>query len=98
MAGFDEQEYTKSFDIRIWKRLFPFLRNRKLDFAGGWTGREKGVGILPYGDGIRGEKRTEKELSFGKRIFCRRSSGMDGRASFWRLGGGRDGMYSDESV
>ncbi len=34
MAGFDEQEYTKSFDIRIWKRLFPFLRNRKLDFAG----------------------------------------------------------------
>ncbi len=24
--GFDEQEYTKSFDIRSWKKLLPFLR------------------------------------------------------------------------
>lgn len=24
--GFDEQEYTKSFDIRSWKKLAPFLR------------------------------------------------------------------------
>ena len=24
--GFDEQEYTQSFDIRSWKKLAPFLR------------------------------------------------------------------------
>ena len=24
--GFDEQEYTKSFDIRSWKKLLPFLK------------------------------------------------------------------------
>ena len=24
--GYDEQEYTKSFDIRSWKKLLPFLR------------------------------------------------------------------------
>ena len=24
--GFDEQEYTRSFDIRSWKKLLPFLR------------------------------------------------------------------------
>ena len=34
MAAFDEQEYTKSFDIRIWKRLFPFLGSYRWDFVG----------------------------------------------------------------
>lgn len=34
MAAFDEQEYTKSFDIKIWKRLFPFLRGYRWDFVG----------------------------------------------------------------
>ena len=34
MAAFDEQDYTKSFDIKIWKRLFPFLRTYRLDFVG----------------------------------------------------------------
>ena len=29
MAAFDEQEYTKSFDIRIWKRLLPILGRYK---------------------------------------------------------------------
>ena len=24
--GFDEQEYTRSFDIRSWKKLLPFLQ------------------------------------------------------------------------
>lgn len=24
--GYDEQEYTKSFDWKVWKRLFPFLK------------------------------------------------------------------------
>ena len=34
MAAFDEQEYTKSFDIKIWKRLLPFLRVYGWDFVG----------------------------------------------------------------
>ncbi len=34
MAAFDEQEYTKSFDLKIWKRLFPILRHYKRAFAG----------------------------------------------------------------
>ena len=34
MAAFDEQDYTKSFDWKIWKRLGPFLRPYRLDFAG----------------------------------------------------------------
>ena len=27
--GYDEQEYTKSFDIRSWKKLLPFLRRHR---------------------------------------------------------------------
>ena len=34
MAAFDEQEYTKSFDWKIWKRLGPFLRPYRADFVG----------------------------------------------------------------
>ena len=34
MAAFDEQEYTKSFDLKIWKRLFPFLKHYRWDFVG----------------------------------------------------------------
>ncbi|MDD7652035.1 MAG: ABC transporter ATP-binding protein [Candidatus Faecousia sp.] len=34
MAAFDEQEYTKSFDPKIWKRLMPILANHKRAFAG----------------------------------------------------------------
>ena len=34
MAAFDEQDYTQSFDLRIWKRLTPFLRAYRLDFVG----------------------------------------------------------------
>jgi len=34
MAAFDEQEYTKSFDWKIWKRLSPFLKLYKLAFVG----------------------------------------------------------------
>ena len=34
MAAFDEQDYTKSFDIKIWKRLLPFLKTYRLDFVG----------------------------------------------------------------
>ena len=34
MAAFDEQDYTKSFDIKIWKRLFPFLKTYSWDFVG----------------------------------------------------------------
>lgn len=34
MAAYDEQEYTKSFDIKIWKKLFPVLSRYKPDFAG----------------------------------------------------------------
>ncbi len=34
MAAFDEQDYTKSFDIKIWKRLFPFVRTYRWDFVG----------------------------------------------------------------
>lgn len=34
MAAFDEQEYTKSFDIKIWKKLFPILAGYKQAFAG----------------------------------------------------------------
>ena len=30
----DEQEYTKSFDWKIWKRLAPFVKNYRADFAG----------------------------------------------------------------
>ena len=29
MPAYDEQEYTKSFDIKIWKRLGPYLRPRR---------------------------------------------------------------------
>lgn len=32
MAAFDEQEYTKSFDLKIWKRLLPTLANYKKAF------------------------------------------------------------------
>ena len=34
MAAFDEQEYTKSFDIQIWKRLLPLLSPYKKAFVG----------------------------------------------------------------
>ena len=34
MAAFDEQEYTKSFDWKIWKRLFPVLSGYKKAFIG----------------------------------------------------------------
>lgn len=34
MAAIDEKEYTKSFDLKIWKRLFPVLANYKRAFAG----------------------------------------------------------------
>lgn len=34
MAAYDEQEYTKSFDWRIWKRLFPILSGYKRAFVG----------------------------------------------------------------
>ncbi len=34
MAAFDEQDYTKSFDLSIWKRLGPALRPYRLCFAG----------------------------------------------------------------
>jgi len=34
MAAFDEQEYTKSFDWKVWKRLGPFLRNYRMAFVG----------------------------------------------------------------
>ncbi len=34
MAAFDEQEYTKSFDMKIWKRLFPILSGYKKAFGG----------------------------------------------------------------
>ncbi len=32
MAAFDEKEYTKSFDLKIWKRLLPFLKNYRWAF------------------------------------------------------------------
>ncbi len=34
MAAFDEKEYTKSFDLRIWKRLMPFLAPYRWAFVG----------------------------------------------------------------
>ena len=34
MAAFDEQEYTKSFDLKIWKRLTPLLAPYKMAFVG----------------------------------------------------------------
>ena len=34
MAAFDEQDYTKSFDLSIWKRLGPALRPYRLCFLG----------------------------------------------------------------
>ena len=34
MAAFDEQEYTKSFDLSIWKRLGPILRPYGACFVG----------------------------------------------------------------
>lgn len=34
MAAFDEQDYQKSFDWKIWKRLFPFLRRYRMAFVG----------------------------------------------------------------
>ncbi len=33
MAAYDEQEYTKSFQLGIWKRLIPLLGNYGRDFA-----------------------------------------------------------------
>lgn len=33
MAAFDEQEYTKSFDVKIWQRLLPILSNYKRAFG-----------------------------------------------------------------
>ena len=33
MAAYDEQEYTKSFQLGIWKRLIPLLGNYRRDFA-----------------------------------------------------------------
>ena len=32
MAAFDEKEYNKSFDLKIWKRLLPFLKNYRWAF------------------------------------------------------------------
>ena len=32
MAAFDEQDYTKSFDWKIWKRLFPVFKDYKMAF------------------------------------------------------------------
>ena len=29
MAAFDEKEYTKAFDLKIWKRLLPILARYK---------------------------------------------------------------------
>ena len=34
MTGRDEREYTQSFDLRIWKRLSPFLRSYRAAFVG----------------------------------------------------------------
>ena len=34
MAAFDEQDYTKSFDWKIWKRLFPVFKDYKMAFLG----------------------------------------------------------------
>ena len=34
MAAFDEQDYTKSFDWGVWKRLGPVLSHYKLAFVG----------------------------------------------------------------
>ena len=34
MAAFDEKEYTKAFDLKIWKRLGPVLSGYKKDFVG----------------------------------------------------------------
>ncbi len=34
MAAFDEKEYKQSFDIKIWKKLFPLLKNFKKAIAG----------------------------------------------------------------
>ena len=33
MPAYDEQEYTKSFDIKIWKRLGPYLKPRRRAFV-----------------------------------------------------------------
>ena len=34
MAAFEEQEYTKSFDLKIWQRLGPVLSTYKKAFVG----------------------------------------------------------------
>ncbi len=34
MAAFDEQDYTKSLDLKIWLRLMPFVRTYRWDFMG----------------------------------------------------------------
>ena len=34
MAAFDEKEYTKSFDIKIWKRLLPIIARFKVYMIG----------------------------------------------------------------
>ena len=34
MPAFDEQDYTKSFQWGIWKRLMPVMRPYRRDFAG----------------------------------------------------------------
>ena len=33
MAAFDEKEYTKAFDLKIWKRLLPVMANYKKAFV-----------------------------------------------------------------
>lgn len=33
MAAYDEQEYTKSFDWKVWKRLFPIFRTYRAAFV-----------------------------------------------------------------
>ncbi len=33
MAAFDEQEYTKSFDVKVWKRLLPLLARYRWVFV-----------------------------------------------------------------
>ena len=34
MAAFDEEEYKKSLDWKIWKRLLPFLGKYRMTFVG----------------------------------------------------------------
>jgi ATP-binding cassette subfamily B protein len=32
MGGFDEKDYNRSFDIKVWKRLLPLLKNYRWAF------------------------------------------------------------------